>query len=325
MMASRATRRRHRRLGALLVATAIALGVPIAPAGAADPVFTGPTISGDPSVGSTLTAVATYDPATAAAVLEWLRCDATTDTCVTITSVPAASGAPSAYPVAPADAGSRIRARITLADPSGSAISAPTAVVAPAPAPTPTPTPSPTPTPTPSPTPTPTPSPTPTATPTPSPTPTQTSTPAPTPRVDATAADQPVFSVQPTATGVLEPRATTPPVLRPFPVVRIKGFLTARGAHVLLLTVRAPAGARIAVACRGSGCPKRRWSRMATLVHARPFERHELRAGARMVVSITRRGYVGKRTVIVVRRGQAPLRRDACLFPGSRIARSCRS
>src|SRR4051794_11997069 len=148
MMAPRATRRPHRRLGALLGATAIALGVPIAPAGAADPVITGPTISGDPAVGSTLTAVATYDPATAAAVLEWLRCDATTpDTCITITSGPSASGVASAHPVAPEDAGSRIRARITLADPSGSAISAPTAVVAPAPAPTPTPTPRPTPTP----------------------------------------------------------------------------------------------------------------------------------------------------------------------------------
>jgi hypothetical protein len=64
---------------------------------------------------------------------------------------------------------------------------------------------------------------------------------------------------------------------------------------------------------------------MATLVHALPFERHELRAGARMVVSVTRRGYVGKRTVIVVRQGRPPSRRDACLFPGSRIARACRS
>jgi hypothetical protein len=305
MMASRATRRPHRRLGALLVATAIALGVPIAPAGAADPVI---DVSGDATVGSQLTAVATYDPGTAAAVIDWLRCGATTpDTCDAIpgTSTPAASGEPSAYTVAPEDAGSRLRARITFTDPSGaSATSAPTAVVeTPAPPPTPTPTPTPSPTPTPTPTP----------------------TPDPTRTVDTTAAGQPVFSVQPTAAGVLKPRATTPPVLRPFPVVRIKGFLTAGGAQVVLLTVRAPAGARIAVACRGSGCPERRWSRMATLVHARPFERHELRAGARMVVSVMRRGYVGKQTVIVVRRGRTPLRHDACLFPGSRSARPCRS
>ena len=36
-------------------------------------------------------------------------------------------------------------------------------------------------------------------------------------------------------------------MLKPFPIVRIKGVLTARGARVTLLTVRAPRGARLAL------------------------------------------------------------------------------
>jgi hypothetical protein len=38
---------------------------------------------------------------------------------------------------------------------------------------------------------------------------------------------------------------------------------------------------------------------------------------------VTRRGYVGKRTVIQLRRGKTPTRRDLCLFPGVRKPKAC--
>ena len=47
--------------------------------------------------------------------------------------------------------------------------------------------------------------------------------------------------------------APPPSMLRPFPVVRIKGVLTAQGARVTLLSVRAPRRSSVTVTCRREG------------------------------------------------------------------------
>jgi hypothetical protein len=112
--------------------------------------------------------------------------------------------------------------------------------------------------------------------------------------------------------------------LSPFPVVRIKGWLTRTGARVTMLTVRAPRGARIAVRCTGPGCPRKRYARMTRLVHLKPYQRL-LRGNLKLEISVTRRGFVGKRTIITLRRGKAPARRDLCLYPGVSRARSCKA
>ena len=51
------------------------------------------------------------------------------------------------------------------------------------------------------------------------------------------------------------------------------------------------------------------------------MERYErgLRAGVKITVSVTRRGYVGKRTTFVIRRGAPPLRSDRCLSSKGRV------
>jgi hypothetical protein len=110
--------------------------------------------------------------------------------------------------------------------------------------------------------------------------------------------------------------------MRPAPVVRVKGWLTSTGAHVTLLTVRAPHGARVRVRCLGTKCPQRRWARTTTLVHVVPFERR-LRAGTRLVITVTKRGYIGKYTLLRLRHGKAPTRVDRCLFPGSSRPQRC--
>lgn len=155
--------------------------------------------------------------------------------------------------------------------------------------------------------PTPTPTPVPTAVPTPEP------TPAPPP--------PPVFDVVPTPVPtsgeVLQETARERRVLKPFPVVRLRGRLTATGARVTLFTVRAPKAAKITLRCRGKGCPAKRWSRTSAqrkkaLTRVGRFER-SLRSGIVLTVSVTRRGYVGKRTTFVIKRGVAPARVDRCL------------
>ena len=110
--------------------------------------------------------------------------------------------------------------------------------------------------------------------------------------------------------------------LSPFPVVRIRGWLTTSGAKVTLLTVRAPRGARISVRCTGRHCPRRRYASATRLVQLKPYQRL-LRGNMRLEISVTRKGYVGKRTIIKLRRGKAPTRRDLCLFPGVRAAKAC--
>jgi hypothetical protein len=185
-----------------------------------------------------------------------------------------------------------------------------TARVQPAATPTPVPTPSATPTPTPTPTPSPVPAPTPTP------------TPAPVPSFDsAVAAPTPV----PTTGEVLQETARKRRVIRPFPVVRMRGVITSSGAKVTVLSVRAPRTATITLRCKGTGCPASRWSRSHTerksrLTRVDRFERR-LRAGVTITIAVTRRGYVGKRTVFVIRRGQAPSRTDRCLSAKGRITK----
>jgi hypothetical protein len=117
-------------------------------------------------------------------------------------------------------------------------------------------------------------------------------------------------------------RASRPSWMEPFPVVRIRGRLTATGARVTLLTVDAPRGAQIAVRCLGRGCPTARWAQATQVTRISRYE-GDLPAGTRLTITVRRPGYVGKHTLIVIRRGRAPLRRDRCLFPGSSSPRQC--
>jgi hypothetical protein len=161
-------------------------------------------------------------------------------------------------------------------------------------------------------------------TPTPTPVPTVAATPVPAP------APPPVFEVVapvptapvPTAGQVLHESASRK-IMRPFPTVRMRGVLTRRGARVTVFTVRAPKGAKVTVRCKGH-CPRKTWAphaRKKSLTRVRAFER-TLRAGTVISVSVTRHGYVGKKTVFVIRQGKSPRRIDSCLAPGRKARRT---
>lgn len=163
---------------------------------------------------------------------------------------------------------------------------------------------------------TPTPVPTPVVTPEPTPV-----VPEPTPAPPATfeVAAAPTATPVPTAGQVLH-QASTRRVMKPAPVVRMSGELTTNGANVTVLSIRAPRAAKITVRCTGP-CPRKSWSTSGTrkrqLTRASAFER-PLASGTKLSVSITRRGYIGKRTVFTIRLGKAPLRRDSCLSSSGR-------
>jgi hypothetical protein len=120
----------------------------------------------------------------------------------------------------------------------------------------------------------------------------------------------------------LSVRPAAPPLLEPFPVVRIKGMIGTAGARVTLLSVRAPKGARIAVSCRGRGCPRRKLASTASLMRLHAFER-QLPAGVRLRIVVTKPGFVGKWTDIAIRRNAAPSRVDRCVAPGASAPERC--
>ena len=120
-------------------------------------------------------------------------------------------------------------------------------------------------------------------------------------------------------------------VMRPFPVVRIAGRLTARGARIRVLSVRAPAGVTAIAVCRGPRCPRRaqrarvprQRGRMSGSVRFRALQR-SFRAGVRISVFVVKPGFLGKYTRFRVRAGLAPERRDLCVGPRNlRRPRAC--
>lgn len=153
---------------------------------------------------------------------------------------------------------------------------------------------------------------------------------APAPPSPAVATPPPVVTPpaplpSPPAVAPPAPAVSAPPqMMRPAPLVRVRGWLTRRGAHISLLTVRAPRGARISVVCSGPGCPRRAPASATKLTRLRAYEGN-LRAGARLVIRVTRPGFVGKHTLIRIRRGKQPLRIDRCLYPGTRGPSQCRA
>jgi hypothetical protein len=246
-----------------------------------------PAIAGLAQVGETLTASADFGTEAPTAVAwQWLRCQAKkSTTCGLIGGATTKS-----YRVAAADVGSRLRVRLTVTGQDGKpkqTRSDPTAVVTVPPPPPPTP-----------------PTPTPTATPTPTPTP---DPPAPEPS-PVPATPQPAVSV--------------PRLLHPFPTIRIRGALTRTGARVTMLSVRAPKGVRISVRCRGRSCPTHRLAMAAAATRLHRFER-VLQAGTRLQIKVTKPGFIGKWSVITIRRGRPPARSDRCVLPGGRRPVRC--
>jgi hypothetical protein len=111
-------------------------------------------------------------------------------------------------------------------------------------------------------------------------------------------------------------------MLRPTPVVRIRGRLTRDGANVTLMTVRAPKGAHVSVSCTGSHCPHSALRRGGGLTRYSKLER-VWKSGTRLTVRISKPGYVTKISVITIRRGSAPGRVDRCLYPGHKRTQKC--
>ncbi len=121
-------------------------------------------------------------------------------------------------------------------------------------------------------------------------------------------------------------------LMSPFPVVRIAGRVSRRGAKIRRLSVNAPPGSGVRIRCVGRGCPfkiaRRTVSMRAAagavpllpstrLTRFRRLEGQTLRAHAILRVFVTRSDVIGKYTRFRIRKGKPPARQDSCLIPGT--------
>jgi hypothetical protein len=116
-----------------------------------------------------------------------------------------------------------------------------------------------------------------------------------------------------------------PKLIAPFPIVRITGRTSPRGARIDLLEIVAPAGAKVSARCAGKGCPFRKWRKLVgagTLV-VKPLRGRYLSAGVTLEVRVSRRNEIGKYTRIRIRKLKPPVRDDRCLAPGSSKPSQC--
>jgi hypothetical protein len=113
-------------------------------------------------------------------------------------------------------------------------------------------------------------------------------------------------------------------------VVTNQWLVTRTHAKLLALVVRlAPRGARIALTCKGRGCPTRKTRRrtvsrdLQRVVLHRAFRRSRLRFGTRLTLRITAAGTIGRTYSFVIKRGELPRRTITCRAPGASRGRSC--
>jgi PKD repeat protein len=119
-------------------------------------------------------------------------------------------------------------------------------------------------------------------------------------------------------------------------LVEIRGRLEGARTRLTRLLVRAPRGSLVTVKCKGKPCPKkaRRKAKPTTalLIQRKGLGRKKLRIkrlerslrpGTKVIVTVTKAGFIGKRTTFTMMRGRQPLRRDLCLVPGARKAIHC--
>ncbi len=129
-------------------------------------------------------------------------------------------------------------------------------------------------------------------------------------------------------------------LMSPFPVVRIAGRVSRRGAKIRRLSVDAPPGSTLKIRCAGRGCPFKRTTKTVSmraaagavpllpatrLTRVRRLEGRTLRTRAILRVFVTRSDVIGKYTRFRIRKGKPPTRQDLCLIPGNVKPAACPS
>lgn len=134
-----------------------------------------------------------------------------------------------------------------------------------------------------------------------------------------------------TATGQVVIRTRPIPPTPPTPLlsgvlVELRAAVYARYTKVRGLLVRAPSGSKITVRCKGKSCPKlvTKTAKGSKKLRFKKLQR-KFKPGVKLIVTVTKNGFIGKQTRWTIRRRKAPLRQDLCMNPGAKKAGPCPS
>jgi YD repeat-containing protein len=132
-----------------------------------------------------------------------------------------------------------------------------------------------------------------------------------------------------TATGRVIVQSRPVPPLQVLAGVEVEArfLLFARDTKVKFLRVRAPAGSKVSVRCRGKkNCPKRltKMSKGPKKLQFKQLQRM-FRPRTKLIITVTKGGFIGKKTTYTMRRRKPPMKRTLCLPPGAKKANSCPS
>jgi hypothetical protein len=133
-----------------------------------------------------------------------------------------------------------------------------------------------------------------------------------------------LVDVEPDSPDDVLPQPFEPPLLSPFPVVRLSGSVIGGQTRIRVLSVRAPVCSQATILCDGRGCPWRRATKWTGRGPTRFPAIRRLAAGAKIEVLVTKRDWIGKYTRFRMRAERAPKRRDRCLPFGARRGIPCR-
>jgi PKD repeat protein len=116
---------------------------------------------------------------------------------------------------------------------------------------------------------------------------------------------------------------------RPVPLlagvsIQARFALYTRYTAVRFLRVRAPRSSRIRARCLGRRCPKQvtKTSKGRKRLYFKRFHRR-FRPRTKLIITVTKRGFIGKQTRYTMRRGKGPRIRELCLRPGAKRPSRC--
>jgi len=143
-------------------------------------------------------------------------------------------------------------------------------------------------------------------------------------RQGVTATRSRIVDVEPGSPDYVVPVPFNPPLLSPFPFVRLGGSVTGARTRINVLSIRAPVCSRATVLCQGEDCPFRRRTKFTSRgpTRFRAAERSFL-AGTTLKILIAKRDRIGKLTQFRLRANRAPKRVDRCLRFGSTRGSPC--
>ena len=117
-------------------------------------------------------------------------------------------------------------------------------------------------------------------------------------------------------------------MLAPFPVVRLAGWRMVAGARIEILGVRAPAGSKVLVRCRGKKCPVKEARKPVATKNPKPIRLPRFEqffpAGSVIEIFVRRSERLGKYTRFTIRSQRKRWKRiDGCVPPDTTRAVTC--